>query len=154
MRLNPNKPLRDAFIAALAPIGIPVKAKKIPKNATPVQQYILITSQVKKRFAISKDCYDYLCQTVFDICYYSPNGYADADKNDAVEEQLIQIIEGGVEVSGFIVKEINFIESIPLDIETPTYSIQRQVVTYQHWVGQTVSGEAIGLPYTLSFVLS
>jgi hypothetical protein len=152
MRLNPNKPLRDAFIAALAPIGIPVKAKKIPKNAA-AQQYILITSQVKKRFAVSKDCYDYLCQTVFDICYYSLNGYADADKNDAVEEQLIQIIEDGIEVSGFIVKEINFIESIPLDIETPTYSIQRQVITYQHWLGQTAV-QSIGFPYNFPFTLS
>jgi hypothetical protein len=153
MRLNPNQPLRDAYITALSAIGLPVKSKKIPKNSSAVQQYILITSQIKKRTCISKDCYDYLCSISVDINYFSPNGYVDSNKNDDIEGQVVNIIEDGIEVDGFMVKSSDFVQSIPLDIETPTYSIQRQIITYQHWLGQ-ITNLSNGFPYTLPFTLS
>lgn len=138
-RLNPNLPLRAAIITALTPIGIPVKSKKFPADTKTTKQYILITSQTKKRTAISKDCYDYLCSVVIDINSINTNGVADADSNDVIEEQVVQRIEDGLDIQFFIVKETIFVQSLDLDLETPTYSIQRRIVTYQFWVGQSTT---------------
>lgn len=155
MITNPNKPLRAAYIAALSTIGIPVKSKKMPIEQK-AQQYIILQSQTKERTEETKDgCLEWLCSIVIDITYYNPSGSANADLNDDIEEQVIDIIEQGISVDGFMVKSTRFIQSTDLSIETPNYTILRRIVTYQHWLAQTESStENAHFTYTLPFQLS
>jgi hypothetical protein len=134
--LNPNAPLRNAYLTAWAATGLPVWAKKVPKSAVIPKQYILITSQTKQRTEVSKDCFEWLCQIVVDIIYVGAAGYASPIKNDDIEEIGVNAIQAGIVVAGFDVKSYDFIQSLDLDIETDTQSIERRVITYEHWLQQ------------------
>lgn len=136
---SPNEPLRKAYIQAIATAlaGIPVWAKKIPKNVTPVPSlYILIISQEKQRTAIGKDCWEWLCQITLDITYVNPQGYSDTVKIDDVEAAVITAVEAGINVEGFMVKSVDLVNSSDLDTETPTQSIERRILIYEHWLCQ------------------
>src|SRR6185312_12513336 len=107
-------------------------SKNFPIDTKTTKQYILISSQTKQRFAVSKDCYDYLCSVQIDVNSIFSNGVANADSNDQLEGQIVNQIEGGIlEVDGFRINEIRFIQSIDLDVSTPTMTILRRVITYQ-----------------------
>ena len=133
---NPNKYLRTAYVQGLPAYvnGIPVFVKKVPKSANPPSQYILITSQTKNQTAIGKDCFEWLCEIVVDCIYSGPAGFAAPVNNDDVEENVQSFVLSGVEMPGWQVKSNDFIGSIDMDAETPTQSIERRVLTFQHWV--------------------
>jgi len=143
-RSEPNQPLRAGLATVLNPIGVPVESKNFPIDTKTTKQYILISSQTKQRFAISKDCYDYLCSVVIDVNSIFSNGVAGTDLNDVLEGQIINAIEGGsLEVEGFRINEIRFIQSLDLDVTTPNMTILRRVITYQFWLGQVTQYDII-----------
>lgn len=135
--LDPNTALRSAYLSALSGIGIPGWAKKVPKNITPIPvNYFLVTSQTLNPTERSKDCFEWLCSIVIDVIYAGAAGYANPVQTETIEAQIITAIEAGITVEGFDVKSIRFIDSINLDEETDTQSIERRVITYQHWLCQ------------------
>ena len=154
-RTEPNQPLRAGLATVLTPIDVPVESKNFPIDTKTTKRYILISSQTKQRFAVSKDCYDYLCSVQIDVNSIFSNGVANADSNDELEGQIVNQIEGGtLEVEGFRINEIRFIQSIDLDVSTPTMTILRRVITYQFWLGQITQDDIAGFPYTFPFALS
>ena len=132
---NPNTPIRKAHIAAFAPIGIPVWAKKVPKNTKPIPKlYILISSQTKNPTARDKDGFEWLCSIVIDIVSILESGYSKPELLDNIEEQVVEIIESEIDIPGFINKEVRLVDDRDLDDETSTQSIERRILTYQYWV--------------------
>lgn len=135
---SPDTPLRVAYINAIKAVNptLPVWAKKVPKGVTVPNLYVLISSQSKNATERSKDCWEWLCTINIDIFYKNLQGYSDTVKVDNAEAQVIIAIENGINVQGFSVKSINLLDSNDLDIETPTESIERRVLTYEHWICQ------------------
>jgi hypothetical protein len=142
MILNPNKPIRIAYIAALNGF-VPVFAKNVPRNITVPDQFILITTQTKTRVNSSKptiysglsDNFGWQVNTVLDLNSFSPAGYANPGRNDDLEELVVQAIEN-ILVPAWTVKSRVFVQSLDLDIATATNYIERRVITYSHWMEQ------------------
>lgn len=136
--LDPNTPLRAAYITALAAVlNVPGWAKKVPKNANPIPaNYFLVHSQTLNPTERCKESFEWLCSIVVDIIYAGPSGYASPVQTETLEAGVFTAVENGIVVPGFDVKSIRFIDSINLDEETPTQSIERRVITYQHWLCQ------------------
>lgn len=133
---NPEMPLRTAYIQALSGIQ-PTWSGKVPKNVSVPNKYTLIGTQTKNPTEKGKDgCMEWICTIVIDLYNLNIAGYSAKGVNDVVEEQVINIIEAGIDVDGFRVNSIDFIDSKDLSIETPTQSIERRVITYQHWLAQ------------------
>lgn len=133
---NPESPLRTAYIAALSGVQ-PIWAGKVPKTGVVPRSYTIIGSQTKNPTEKGKEgCMEWLCSIVLDLWNVNPAGYSAKGINDNIEEQIIDIIEQGITVEGFRVNSADFIDSIDLSVETPTQSIERRVITYQHWLSQ------------------
>lgn len=135
MILDPEEPLRIGIKSELTPIGIPIYAKGVPKDVK-VTQYINLTSQTLNKTEVSKDCFDWKCSINIECITFNQSGFATPSTNDRVKAQVIDIIQSGISVNGFMVKGIDFIQASDLDIETPTAKIERKVIIYQFWVGQ------------------
>lgn len=140
---NPNVPVRQALIAALsAATSLPVWHKKVPKDTTPVPtKYILLQSQTKQPTERSKQCYEWQASINIDITFINPAGFSNTVPVDTAEEQVINTIEPvendyltGLQIPGWYVKDIKMINSIDLDAETSTQSIERRIVSYLIWL--------------------
>lgn len=148
--LNPNEPLRAAYVEAIqTATGLQVWAKKVPKDVVIPDQYIIINSQSKTLTEEYKNLsapplvankFEWLCTITLDLYNINLAGFGDPAINDAIEALVISAVQDGIEVDGFEVKSYSFIDSIDLDIETDTQSIERRVVTYQHWLCQRQEG--------------
>lgn len=133
---NPNEPLRTAYVSALSSIQ-PLWVGKVPKSGVVPRSYTILGTQTKNPTEKGKDgCMEWLCTIVIDLFNVNAAGYSAKGVNDDIEAQIIDIIEAGIMVEGFQVKSTDFIDSIDLSIETPTASIERRVITYQHWLSQ------------------
>ena len=140
LRINPKKYVRKSIADALATAtGLKVWDKKVPKDFEPKPtQYILISSQVLNQTEESKEDFEWLMQTVVDIVNVEEAGYASTVDNDDVEQLVNTAILDGIQVLYFDVKETKLIDSLDLNIETPTNSIYRRVITFQHWLQQNI----------------
>lgn len=136
MLISPDKYIRKAYIEALANAGVPVYAKKIPIDKNIPQKCILLSTQTKQRTAISKNGWEWNTQITVDIVFVGAKGVSQTDKVDDVEGAVIDAIESGITVDGFAVKSTDLISSQPLDSETPTQSIERRILIYEHWLCQ------------------
>jgi len=144
--LNPNEPLRAAYVAAMElATGLPVWAKKVPKDTEIPQQYIIVSTQTKNRieeyknleaFPLVANKFEWQCSITIDLYNVNMSGFGNPAVNDEVEQQVVDVIQSGIEVDGFHVKSYEFFGSVDLDIETDTQSIERRVITYQHWLWQ------------------
>lgn len=129
--LNPTAPIRTACIAAITTAtGLSGWAKKVPKGAVVPKQYFITSTQTKERTGIAKGCFDWQASIVIDLFNVSPAEYANPLKNDQAEELIVQAIEALV-IPGWIIKELNFVQSTDLSIDTPTQALDRRVITYQ-----------------------
>lgn len=134
---NPDEPLRTAYIAALSSVQ-PIWSGVVPKTSVQDRSYTVLGAQTKNPTEKGKEgCMEWLCNITIDIYSISPAGYSAKSVNDNSEEQIIDIIEQGITVEGFMVKSTDFIDSVPFNIiQTPTQSIERRSITYQHWLAQ------------------
>lgn len=140
---NPNIAVRTAYISALTEFisGVPVYPDVVPKNVTIPTSYILISSQTNTRTAVAKpteasekaDNYEWLSNIVFDVQSFSPSGYSNPGAVDYICEQVINVAEN-FSMDGWTVKSRVFVQSRPLNINTATNFINRQVITYQNWL--------------------
>lgn len=131
--INPDKYIRKAYYDALK-VYAPVWEKKVPKDVAIPNKYYLISSQTRNETERKKCGYEWSCSIVIECVNIQPNGYADSTIINDMEQDLLSIIDSGLTIAGFDMKQTNFIDSISLDTETPTNSIYRRVVNYQHWL--------------------
>lgn len=134
---NPDAPLRTVYLAGMNTI-IQAWSNKVPKSVTVPNQYIILQDQIKNPTDKGKEgCMEWLCTMIVDIYNINPSGYSSIGGIDNIEEQVIDWIESGFIVDGFMLKSIDFIESVPFTpIETPTQTIERRTIRYQHWLAQ------------------
>lgn len=133
---NPNTPIRAAYVTALrSATGLNVWGKRIPKSTPIPQKYIIIGTQTKQRFAVSKQCWEWICQVVVDINYVNPQGFSDTAELDAMEEMVLNTIQN-IKITGFNVKFTRLLSQTQLDAETPTQSIERSILMYEHWLNK------------------
>lgn len=142
--VNPNEYIRTGYITAFAGINVPVWAKKVPKDKTPTPlTYILLHSQTKNPTAEDKDTQDegdiegdgpeWLCTIVVDIVSIREAGYSKPKILDDLEEQVLNAVRK-LKVPGFIVKSTELVDSTDLDSDTNSQTIERRILTYQHWL--------------------
>jgi len=139
-RINPNKHIRKAYKTALQNIA-PIWEKKVPKGTTVPEKYFLISTQTKQSIERSKplsdtdaNVWEWQTSIVVEAIVWQALGFADSEPIDDLEQALINAIEAGITVDDFDVKSVIFVDSVPLDTETPTHSIYRRVITYEHWM--------------------
>ncbi len=134
---NPDEPLRTAYLAALAGVQ-PIWVEQVPKDAVVPKSYTLIGAQTKNPTEKGKEgCMEWICTIVVDVISITPAGYSAKSVNDNAEEQIIDIIEQGIVVEGFMVKSTDFVDSVLFNtVKTPTQNIERRAITYEHWLSQ------------------
>lgn len=134
---NPNTPIRTALVDGLrVAVSGNTWAGILPKDRGVLENYILITSQTKNSTERSKCGFEWLCTVNFDIYHLNLLGYNSCVEVDEVEAKIISFIENGFTVVGFDLKSHELVNSVDLNLDTDTNSIERRVLTYQFWVMQ------------------
>lgn len=136
--INPDKYVRLAYKTPLETVA-EVFEKKVPKDGIIRNKYYLISTQKKNEIERSKDGYEWLVSIVIECVSIQDLGFASSVSINDMEEHLISVVDSGLNIAGFDLKETTFVDSIPLDIDTPTNSIYRRVVTYQHWLNRKIT---------------
>lgn len=132
---NPNKHIRKTYVDALASAtSLPVYGNGIPKDKVLPDKYILLTTQTKNPFARDKENFEWLCSINIELYSVNEKGYNSSLKVDDIEEIVLTTISNGITVSGFNTKFVRFVDSVSLPIETPTNTINRIIVIYEHWL--------------------
>lgn len=135
--LNPNTHVRIGIINALVNVGVdvPIWAKVVPKDVPVVpSMYILISSQSKAPIEISKGCWEWEVTTVLSLFKTNNQGFTNTIPLDTLEEKVLTAMERTINVPKFMVKNTQLIDTVPLDFETPTQTIERTVMTYTQWL--------------------
>lgn len=136
--LNPNKYIRTAYINALrTATGLQVWHKKLPKSVKPIPpQYIILDSQTKNETVKAKtDYFEWLCTLDVHIMNYNDKGFTNTTIVDDIEEKVIEVIKlDGVTIANFSNKNVDILDSMDLDLETDTNSIDRRVIKFEHWL--------------------
>lgn len=139
--LNPNTYIRMGYIAALSHLGVPIWAKVVPKGTKPLPTlYMLIRTQEKTPIEVSKDCWEWEVTVVLDMFRINAQGFTNTIPLDNLEGEVMTALESGIEVPNFMVKHSQFMDSIDLDFETDTQTIERRVLTYSFWLEERGPG--------------
>lgn len=139
--INPNKYVRGAWVSALrTATGLNAWDKNVPKSVNPIpERYILVANQRKNRFAVAKDCYEWLGIITLEIISIQPQGFASTAVIDDIEEAVITTISNGIEVPGFTVKFTRLLDQNDMDVETDTESIGRRILIYEQWLDRPIT---------------
>lgn len=130
--LNPDKYVRKAFIDALTvSTGLPVWENGIPRDQVLPDRYIILHSQTKQPFSNAKGCFEWLSTIVLDLNSVNEKGFQDMLPINDLEETVLNT---SITVPNFKVRYLNLINSQPLNAETPTQTINRQVLNMELWL--------------------
>jgi len=134
--LNPSKYIRAAYITALQnATGLKVWDRFVPKNITAPQSYIILDGQTKNETANAKgEFFEWLSTIDVNIYYVGLVGYSYSVQVDDIENVVINTIRYGIPIAGFSNKNTQIIDSLSLNSETSTQSIERRVIKFEHWV--------------------
>jgi len=135
--LNPDKYLREGYLAALQVQGLTVYNKYIPPSVIPVPSlYVLIESQSKNTVERSKYEFEWNSRVTLHIVKVNTRGTSFTTDVDDAEALCITAIEAGISVNNFYLKSTYLIESINLDMTDKTTTIERRVLVYEHWLSE------------------
>jgi hypothetical protein len=146
--MNPDKYIRKAYIDGLSLLtGLPAYHKRLPVDIYPLpSMYILITTQTKnesgtkgKQLSTSLSAFrltEWMCSITIEIIRVNERSFGSYASVEDVEEQIIDWVRTQLQVPEFYVKETELVDSISLDIDTDTVSMDRKVLTFQHWVNE------------------
>lgn len=139
--LNPNKYIRKAYLDALVNVGFPIWDKRIPKDIDPPARYGLLDSQTKNETVKAKSLtsltyFEWLCTIDLNLYHVNDKGFTESSIVDDMEEAVINIIRPGISIPNFQNKNVDIINSIDLNTETTTESIDRRVLKLEHWLNR------------------
>lgn len=146
--VNPDTYIRTKYISLFASITsggnpVPVYDKLVPKSIVPVPPTrIVITSQTKNQANTTKCGHDWATVITLDVIHEHPQGYADTAILDDIEQQISDLIDlpgEDVDFSPFICYNTQVHTPIDLSYETPTLSIGRKVLRFEHQLSGLVS---------------
>lgn len=151
---NPVKYLRKAYINALDVIGVPVYERIVSIDDLGIGQYIIVSSQQKDVTERSKGCFEWLLTVRVDIYAVLQLGTSDEEQVDDLEEQAVNIIEAGLNMTGFVIKSNDMLHSHDLPIDTKTNSIMRRALIYEHWVAEVEIPTPPAYPFIFNSIFS
>lgn len=133
---NPSKYIRQAYISALqSATGLKVWDRLVPKNTVAPPSYIILDGQTRNETVNAKgEYFEWLSTIDVNIYYVGQLGYSYSVQIDDIEEKVINAIRFGVPIEGFSNKDTRIIDSMSLDTQTSTQSIERRVIKFEHWV--------------------
>src|SRR6478609_6174486 len=91
--LSPSKPLRIAWVALLSDIGIPVSDTVVPEDEQTPNFYVIIHDFSKLMNETCKDEIGWDCTVLVDICQWQPQGYANHDAVDDMEQVILNKVK-------------------------------------------------------------
>lgn len=132
---NPDKYIRAAYASAISnATGLPVYDSGIPISVDDLpDKYYLIGTQTKNPTAASKYGWEWMCTVELHCVFVNSKGYSSGATVDDMEEPVLSIGRS-LSVPEFRSIQTNFIDSIRLDMETQTNTINRKIVIYEHWL--------------------
>jgi len=135
---NPSKHIRESYITVLKPAtGLSVWDIRVPLNEVAPAMYILLDGQTKQETVNAKrDYFEWLTTIDVSIYYVGKKGYSHTKELDDVEEKVMNVIRYGVPVNGFSNKNTRILESMSLNDDTSTQSIERRVIKFESWLSQ------------------
>lgn len=137
---NPDKYLREGYLAALQAQGLTVFNKSVPVDIIPVPtDYVLVEAQVKNPTERSKSDFEWDCKITLHIAHINTRGFTETSIVDDMVEKCINAIEAGISVNGFCVKSTYFTDSKPLDVPFKTGLIEQIVLVYEHWLAEIIT---------------
>lgn len=135
--LNPNKYLRGGIVTALKTVtGLDVWHNRVPISVKPIpKKYIILDSQTKNEYARGKTCFEWMCTIDVNIYNINTLGNSSAVQVDDIEQQVINTIKGNnFTVANFHVKNVDILESIEMDFDTTTESVDRRMIKFDIWL--------------------
>lgn len=136
MIIDPDKYLREAYINALAPLGVPIWEGGVPLDAVIPEYYILIGGHVNSRKLVNKITWEWNCSLTLDVHRNNPLGFSDSAGADDMVGAALSAIEAGISASGFRVKTTQLQDTVRQDFDTVTHSVNRRLVRYLHWLSR------------------
>ncbi len=134
---NPDKYLREGYLAAIQAQGLAAYNKDLPPDTNPLPGlYVLIESQSKKTTERSKEDFEWVCRVTMHIVRTNTRGTSFTADVDDAEELCITAIEAGIIVNNFYLKSTYHIDSLNLDLTDKTTTIERRVLIYEHWLSE------------------
>lgn len=137
---NPNKPLRIAYVTGLAGISVPVWDRRVPKDTTEPELYVLVTSQTAtdiNRTKCGNTSTD--CTVLLQVIYKVEQGYADSVPVDDVMDEITRIIDRNAQltVTGFRVMDTELASATVDDaFEFGTQTVIRGLLRFRHVLSQ------------------
>jgi len=148
---NPDKVIRAKYISLFASVttpngsgvqSVPVYDKLVPKSVIPIPATrIVITTQTKNQANTTKCGHDWATVITLDIINEQPQGYANTSILDDIEEQINNLIDlpnGDVDFTPFTCYNTQVHTPTDLSYGTPTLSIGRKVLRFEHQLSGVV----------------
>lgn len=136
MRQNPDKYVIKGLLSALAVQNVTAYLKKFPIETPVPGTYVLITAVSKAPTERSKEDWEWSVKVTFNIVRVNVRGFAGNTSAEDVEQICMNVCEYGFAVDGFSLKRAEMIESMPLDMDDKTTTIERRVLIYEFWMQQ------------------
>lgn len=139
------KQVRLAYISLIQSVtGLDCYDQSIPIDLQPLPDtYVLITTDNKNETSPGKpsisdltafNCTEINYATTVDIVSVSEKGFVSNVVVEDIETAIVNAIKTMLSVPGIMVKNTVLVNSQPLPVETPTSTVQRKVLSFQHWL--------------------
>lgn len=141
MKINPNKYVRAAYLAGMKDhLDVPAWDRRVPSSVVPLPPvYVLIASETRSKATRTKCGYDWLYSITLDIIQITERSTVNTSILDDIEEDIMNMIEDGLQVDKFEVRNSEIEQSIDVSIETDTTTTSRKILTFTHLLSQTSS---------------
>lgn len=128
-----KKPLRGAYILALAGISVPVYDKFVPSTNIS-DTYVVITNQTDLEVNFNKCGSEHQPTVVLDIVHRTTEQGGSRYCDDVADEILQIVPEGTLSIPGFEVKDSRVVGDDDLSEYTSTLKVYRRILRFQHTV--------------------
>lgn len=157
--LSPSSRLREAWVALLNDIGVPVYDTLVPESDNTPNLYVIIHDFTKLMNESCKDEIGWDCTVLVDICHFQAQGYFSHDEVDTIEQTILNKVKllNEFVVEDFDTEKTIFINSRSQDVIQPPQlgtgrNMARTILTYEHTLYETMLN--IGFDYAFDFPLA
>ena len=135
--INPDRYLRTAYVTALkSATGLPVYAKSVPAGTTE-KKYIILDSQSKSQTVKAKvNYFEWLARINVNIYSINDAGNFAPINTDDIEQIVLNVILGGVQISGFNNKNTDLISTQDLSLNFASKAVDRKLLIFEHWLSE------------------
>lgn len=135
--INPDRYLRTAYVTALkSATGLPVYAKSVPAGTTE-KKYIILDSQSKSQTVKAKvNYFEWLARINVNIYSINDAGNFAPINTDDIEQIVLNVVLGGVQITGFNNKNTDLISTQDLSLNFASKAVDRKLLIFEHWLSE------------------